>query len=79
METSIPRTTVEHESKTQLLNNHSRTSERQGYEADKERQEKEGREGLTVRDKNKNSMKAIAIPPVRGGVGRESVDGKAQG
>ena len=52
METSIPRT--RYESNTRLLKTHSHTSERQGYEIDKARQkekEKEGnKERLPVRD-----------------------------
>ena len=41
-----------HESKMRLLKSHSHTSERQGYEAGKERQEEKGKEGgLSVRDR----------------------------
>ena len=57
-----------------LLKTLSHTSERQGYDADKIRQKKEG---VDVKDRNESSTKAIAVPPARG-MGRGRGYGRAK-
>ena len=42
---------LKHEPKIRLLKTHSHTSERRGCEADKKRQEKRGKGGLSVRER----------------------------
>ena len=68
---------LEHESKVRLLKTHSHTSERKGNKAGKVRRKVEKKENLALRNWNKSSAKAIAMPPATG-VGRESVYGEAK-
>ena len=72
-----PTLRARHESNMRLLETHSNTSERRGNEAGKARQERERKEGLALRGRNKSSTKVIAMPPATR-VGRESVYGKAK-
>ena len=59
---------LEHVSKMRLLKTHSQTSERLGYEADKERQVRRERRG-SIRNGEKTSMETTAMSPGRGGSG----------
>ena len=67
----------EHES-MKLVETHSYTSERPGKEAGNVRQQRERKEGLASRGREKTSTKAIALSRVTWVVGRESVYGKAK-
>ena len=61
---------LEHESKMRFLKTHSHTSERRGYEVDKERQEKTGnKRGLPLRDR-KNANENHRHSTYKGGVAR---------
>ena len=60
-----------------LLKTHSHTSERRGYEADKERQVKRERKG-PIRNGVKTLMKTTAMSTGGGRAGRKRVDGKAK-
>ena len=59
---------LENESKMRLLTTYSPTSERQDYEADKERQGKGIEGGLSARDR-KNAKQSIVMSPEKGGRG----------
>ena len=65
-------------SKMRLLNTHSYTSERRGYEADNERQvRRERNKAYTKRRKNVNENHR-ATWPGRRGTGRKHVDGQSK-
>ena len=58
---------LEHESKMRLLKTHPHTSERQGYEADKARQQKrEAKEAYPQGTRKTSTTKTTAISPARG-------------
>ena len=60
---------LKHEPKMRLLKTHSHTSERRGYEADKKRQEKREKGGLSVGDRKNGNENHCRITCKGGGRG----------